>query len=256
MKIAACDDDLIFLQELSNYLDQYNEINNKDIEYQIFSNPLELIAQLEKGINYDAILLDIFMPGINGIECARDIRIYDNFVKIVYLTSSPDFAIESYTVRAYYYLLKPLEKDKLFMVLNQLEEEADATRNDIFVFKSKTGIVKLSLSKLEYCEMINRKVILYTSDGREYECGLKMNELEEKLTPFEMFIRPHRSFLVNMDYINELTSHNIIMECGESIPVPKEKYTQIKNIYMEYIFSSEPSVVMSGVDKFSQRSKD
>ena len=238
MKIAACDDDLVFLQELSSCFEHYNEISNDKIEYKTFSNPLDLMEQLEKGVSYDAIFLDIFMPGINGIECARDIRTYDNLVKIIYLTSSSEYAIESYTVRAYYYLLKPLQKDKLHIVLNQLAEELNATKNDVIMLKCKTGIVKLSLSRLEYCEVIKRKVTIYTCDGKEYQCSYTMNELEQELKYCGMFIRPHRSFLINMNYINSLTIHDIFMESGAVIPIPKEKYTYIKNTYMEYVFSA------------------
>lgn len=249
MKIAVCDDELAFLQELCTYLNQYSEEYNCKVEYHTFTNPFELITQIEKGIRYDVILLDVFMPGINGIQCAKDIRTFDSCVKIIFLTSSPEFAIESYTVRAYHYLLKPVQKEELLLILNQLVEESDTVKKNFFVFKCKTGIVKISLSKLEYCEMINRKIILYLSDGKEYECSLRMNELEKKLETFGMFLRPHRSFLVNMDYIQTLTTHNIVMDCNAKIPIPREKYAQIKQLYMEYIFQSANPVVRGIFDR-------
>ena len=244
MRIAACDDDLKFLQELSGLLNQYGEEYHCHIEYKTYTNPLELVSQIEKGIHYDVILLDVFMPGINGIQCAKDIRMFDNFVKIVFLTSSTEFAIESYAVRAYQYILKPVQKENLFLTLRLLEKEAETVEKNIFVLKSKTGITKISLSKLEYCEVINRKIILHLSNGEECECNLRMNELEEKLKNFEMFLKPHRSFLINMDYIQTMTTHCIIMECGMKIPVPREKYAQIKQAYMEYVFQSSDSIIL------------
>lgn len=248
MKIAVCDDDLLFLQELSGLLSQYGMEHNCDIEYKTFTNPLELVMQIEKGIHYDAIFLDIFMPGINGIQCAKDIRSLDNFVKIVFLTSSTEFAIESYAVRACQYLLKPVQRENLFLTLKFLEKEAEVIEKNIFILKSKTGITKISLSKLKYCEVINRKVVLHLSNGEECECSLKMNELEEKLKNFRMFFKPHRSFLVNMDYIQTLTTYSIILECGTKIPVPREKYAQIKQTYMEYIFQSSDSIILGSLE--------
>lgn len=242
MKIAACDDDLIFLQELRNCLNQYLEEKNVKMEYQIFHNPLELVTQIEKGVHYDVILLDVFMPGINGIQCAKDIRNYDSCVKIVFLTSSKEFAIESYTVRAYHYLLKPLEKENLFLLLNQLAEEINVEERNILIVKCKSGITKIVLSKLEYCEVVSRKIMLHLTNGEQYECSWKLSELEEKLNEFDMFLRPHRSFLINMDYIHTLTMQCIVMESGMKIPVPREKYGQIKKAYMEYVF---PSVTRS-----------
>lgn len=249
MRIAACDDDVKFLQELSNLLNQYGEENHCNIEYKIYTNPLELVSQIEKGIHYDVILLDVFMPGINGIQCAKDIRTFDNYVKIIFLTSSTEFAVESYSVRAYQYLLKPVQKENLFFTLKLLEKESEMVERNIFVFKSKNGIVKISLPKLEYCEVINRKIILHLSNGEECECNLRMNELEEKLQNCKMFLKPHRSFLVNMDYIQTLTTHSIIMECGVKIPVPREKYAQIKQVYMEYIFQSSDSIILGNTEK-------
>lgn len=238
MKIAICDDDLAFLQELSTCLKQYGNEHNCEIVYETFTNPLELVARIEKGIHYDVILLDIYMPGINGIQCAKDIRNYDSYVEIIFLTSSTEFAIDSYSVRAYHYLLKPLRQESLFLLLDQLTAEIKAREKNILIVKCKNGLVKISLSKLEYCEVINRKIMLHLTNGEEYESGSRMNELEEKLQDFGMFLRPHRSFLINMDYIHTLTTQSIIMESGVKIPVPREKYTQIKKIYMEYVFQT------------------
>lgn len=244
MKIAACDDNLVFLQELSGLLNQYSEEYGCPVEYKLFTNPLELVAQIEKGVHYDAILLDVFMPGINGIQCAKDIRTYDNYVKIIFLTFSTEYAVESYAVKAYQYLLKPVQKEKMFMALRQLEGEAQNSKKYIFVIKSKTGIIKVLLSKVEYCEMINRKIMLHLTDKEEIECSLRMGELEEKLEPFGMFIRPHRSFLVNMDFIQSLSSNGITMESGGKIPIPREKYGQIKQFYMDYIFHQANPVIL------------
>ena len=249
MRIAICDDDLMFLRELSNLLNQYEMEYHCSMEYKTYTNPLELVAQIEKGFHYDVILLDVVMPGINGIQCAKDIRNFDKFVKIVFLTSSSEFAVESYSVKAYQYLLKPVQKENLFSILRLLEKENEAVETNLFVIKSKNGITKISLPKLEYCEVINRKIVLYLSNGEEFECNYKINELEEKLKYYEMFIKPHRSFLVNMNYIQSLTSHSIIMECGAEIPIPREKHAQIKQMYMEYIFQSSDSIILGAAGK-------
>lgn len=248
MRVAICDDDIKYIQELADLLKCYGEDNLCNVEYKAYTNPLELVAQIEKGLHYDVILLDVLMPGINGIQCAKDIRSFDNLVKIIFLTSSSEFAVESYSVRAYQYLLKPIRKENLFSVLKMLENESESAERNVFVVKSKMGITKIVLSKLQYCEVVNRKIILHLTNNEECECNLRMNELEEKLEIFGMFIRPHRSFLVNMDYIQTLTTHSIVMENGLKIPVPREKYAQIKQIYMDYIFRTSASIVLGNIE--------
>ena len=116
------------------------------------------------------------------------------------------------------------------------------------ILKQKGNKLAIALSKLEYCEVINRKITLHLTNGDECECNIRMNELEEKLIEYKMFLKPHRSFLINMDYIQSLTTHSIIMECGMKIPVPREKYAEIKQRYMEYIFQSSSSVVLGNID--------
>lgn len=239
MKIAVCDDNLSFLQEVSVYLKQYGKEFGHCINYEFFTNPLELTAQVEKGIRYDVILLDIFMPGINGIQCARDIRTHDSYVKIIFLTSSVEFAVESYSVKAYDYLVKPVQKERLFEILKQLEQESHGTQKNIILLKCKTGIVKAALSEVEYCEMLNRKIVIHMTNMKEYECNFKMSELEEKLKSCGMFFRPHRSFLVNMNYIREFTPKNLILECGVEVPLPREKYAQMKQEYLDYLFDGD-----------------
>lgn len=248
MRIAVCDDDVKFLQELSALLKFYGEENHCEIEYKIYTNPFELVTQIEKGVHYDVILLDVVMPGINGIQCARDIRMFDTFVKIVFLTSSAEYAVESYSVRAYQYLLKPVKKEDLFFLLKSLEKDTEEADKNVLIFKTKQGISKVLLSKLEYCEVISRKIVLHLTTGEECECSLKMNELEESLKKYKMFLKPHRSFLVNMDHIQTLATHNIVMGCGMKIPVPREKYAQIKQTYMEYMFQSSEAVVLGNMD--------
>ena len=237
MRIAACDDDVRFLQELSDLLNQYEKDNHCNIEYKIYTNPLELVAQIEKGMHYDAILLDVFMPGINGIQCARDIRTFDNLVKIIFLTSSAEYAVESYAVKAYQYLLKPIQKENLFHILKMLEKETETVEKNIFVLRAKSGITKVELSKLEYCEVINRKIILHLTNGEEYECSLRMNELEEKLKDYKMFLKPHRSFLVNMDHIRSLSTRSILMECGINIPIPRENMLRLNRLIWNIFFN-------------------
>lgn len=114
IQIGFCDDDPSVLDELHELLGSYRAERNADIAPTAFQSPFELLASIEKGARFDILLLDVLMPGENGIEAAREIRQYDSNVKIIFLTSSAEFAVQSYTVGAYFYQLKPIWPESFF----------------------------------------------------------------------------------------------------------------------------------------------
>ena len=88
LQLAFCDDDLSELQTIQTLLDRYRVARNQEIRYTAFQNAWDLLAEVERGTRYDVLLLDVLMPGQNGIEVAGELRQYDNNVKIIFLTSS------------------------------------------------------------------------------------------------------------------------------------------------------------------------
>lgn len=123
VKIGFCDDDLSVLKELQILVDQYRVENNREIEYAAFQSPLELLAELEKGMHFDILFLDVLMPGQSGMDAAREIREIDTAVKIIFLTSSAEYAVESYTVGAYFYQLKPIWKESFYRLMDSVISE-------------------------------------------------------------------------------------------------------------------------------------
>ena len=113
MKIAVCDDNQEELHRVASLLEDYQEEKTVSISLRLFGSSVELasIAQQE---NFDLYLLDVLMPALNGMELAREIRTFNTAVPILFLTSSPEFAVESYTVHAANYLLKPVSRESLF----------------------------------------------------------------------------------------------------------------------------------------------
>ena len=108
IQIAFCDDDQTVLDQLSALLEKYRAQRCVQIQCTAFHSPLDLLAEIEKGTRYDILFLDVIMPAENGITAAKEIRQHDNVVKIIFLTSSAEFAVESYVVGAYFYQLKPI----------------------------------------------------------------------------------------------------------------------------------------------------
>lgn len=234
-KIGFCDDNNNVLQELSKWIEEYRAAYNQEIEYVMFQSSLEVLAYIEKGGCLDALFTEVLMPGLNGIKMAEELRRLDDYTKIIFLTNTREYAVESYQVRAYFYQLKPIKKMELDSLMNRLLEEHQRERKRFLVLKCKNGITSVYFHKLEYSEMVNRSLYLYLNNGTVLECNMSMEQLEKKLEDVKNFIRPHRSYLVNMEHIECLGSNHIIMKSQIQIPVPSTKRKEIKEKYLAYI---------------------
>ncbi|MBQ9120157.1 MAG: response regulator transcription factor [Lachnospiraceae bacterium] len=236
IKVAFCDDDLSVLNEISGLLDQYRVEHNRDIAYSAFHSPLELLAEIEKGMRVDILFLDVIMPGENGINVAKEIREYDSNVKIIFLTSSSEFAVQSYTVGAYFYQLKPIWAESFFRLMDSVISECKKEQEFSLILRCKTGITRIELSRLIYCEVLGRTLLFYLENGKVVERVGSMDELCDQLAQYESFLRPHRSFLVNMEYVQNISHRAITLSNLTEIPIPHGKCSEIKNKYLDYVF--------------------
>lgn len=243
IKIAFCDDDMEVLHQMNELLDRYRVERNEDITYAAFQSPFELLTEIEKGIRPDILFLDVVMPGQNGMDVAKEIRQYDTNMKIIFLTSSPEFAVESYSVGAYFYQLKPIWEESFFRLMDAVLAECEKKKKNSLILRSKDGITRIDLQQLEYCEVLGRKLLFHLEDGAVLESAGSLDDLAGQLMQYSNFFRPHRSFLVNIEYIQNISSRSIKMVNDAEIPIPHGKCSEIKNTYMEYAFNGEQAVL-------------
>ena len=243
IKIAFCDDEMEVLHQMNELLDRYQVERNEDITYAAFQSPFELLTEIEKGIRPDILFLDVVMPGQNGMDVAKEIRQYDTNMKIIFLTSSPEFAVESYTVGAYFYQLKPIWEESFFRLMDSVLSECEKKKKNSLILRSKDGITRVNLQQLEYCEVLGRKLLFHLENGAVLESAGSLDDLAGQLMQYSNFFRPHRSFLVNMEYIQNISSRSIKMVNDAEIPIPHGKCSEIKNTYMEYAFNGEQAVL-------------
>ena len=193
IQIGFCDDDPSVLDELHELLGSYRAEHNADIAPTAFQSPFELLAAIEKGARFDILLLDVLMPGENGIEAAREIRQYDSNVKIIFLTSSAEFAVQSYTVGAYFYQLKPIWPESFFRLMDSVIAACSRESSVSLILRCKTGITRVELDKLEYCEVIRRSLLLHKTDGTVLEAaGSSM----DKVVKTTVFLKDMNDFAV------------------------------------------------------------
>lgn len=155
-RIAFCDDDAALLHQMQDFLEQYRTLRGVQLELAPYTKPMELLADIEAGVRFDVLFLDVLMPGINGINAAREIRRYDTAVQIMFVTSSSEFAVQSYVVGAYYYQLKPIWKDSFFRLTDAVLAECRKRTQHSLILRCKSGVTRITLDSLEYCEVQGR----------------------------------------------------------------------------------------------------
>lgn len=236
IEIAVCEDSIIDLSEIKAMLNDYKKRNLCEVRFTYFTNAIDLVSSIQSGINYQIVLLDIIMPHLNGVDAARELCQYDKEARIIFISSSKEFAVESYEIGAYYYILKPLEKEQLFYLIDKVRAEIDLDEKQSIVVKSKASIVRISLSQLEFVEVVNRTLFYHLNDGSVIEVSGTFSIIETKLLEYPQFVKVHRSYIVNINFIGHIEKRQLIMASTCIIPVAKSYYTNLKTLYLNYLF--------------------
>lgn len=194
------------------------------------------MAEVGRGSGLDIIFLDVIMPGQDGISTAREIRRYNTSVKIIYLTSSAEYAVDSYSVGAYFYQIKPIWQESFYRLMDSVISECHKDEEKSLILRGKTGIARLDLDKLQYCEVTGRTLLFHRKDGETLDSIGKLDDLSEQLKDYDCFVRCHRSYLINMDYVQSISNKAITMSDGTQIPIPHGKYSELKDKFFAYFF--------------------
>ena len=164
MRIALCDDNQDFLQSTANLIRQWAAESGITAELFPFDNGDALLSKIT-GTHMDIVFLDVLMPLQNGIDIGRELRHHDNVVQIIYLTSSPEFALESYETKAQGYLLKPVSYEKLKETLDECSHTCTIHQKNM-VLKTVQGYQRVYFHDIEFAEAQNKKVLFYLRTGQ------------------------------------------------------------------------------------------
>lgn len=237
MYLAVCDDELAQIVHITKLLEVYRKEKLPSLRWSAFQTGFALLSALEQGQVFDGILLDIYMVDLNGMEVARSIRAMNNHTNIMFLTSSSDFAVESYQVDASDYMLKPIHQDKLFRTLDKLVSRLEIAEEQGFVVKNTDGgITNVLWSRLMYIEAIGHYSILYHAGGTFTRTSLSFSSLLNQVKHREHFIQIHRSYAVNLYYVHCITRNEIVLLDGTALPLPRSRYQEVSDYFQNIIF--------------------
>ena len=233
LRIAICDDDQVCRATAENMIRRLAEEEALTVCVLGYSSGEELLADYPE--NLDILLLDIEMPGINGIETAREIRKTDPELTMVFMTSFAQYAIEGYTVKAYRYLLKPLGYPSFSQELREVFRTLYYRCDPDIVVRNDQGLFRLTVKDIQYAETAPNKHVRIHSAANSVLCYQTMQSVEGLLEPYRMFFRCHTSFLINFHAVSEITGNDVRLISGALIPVSKHRRKDMLTEYTRFL---------------------
>ena len=234
MKIAICDDEIHFIDAICPMLEKWAKEREIKLTLYRFMNGDDLI-DAQKSECMDLIILDVIMPLLSGIDTARELRNTNQTVPIVFLTSSREFAVDSYEVKALNYLIKPVDEAKLFLVLDDFLK-AFRQPETFFTAKTADGFQRIDIADVDYLEAQNKQVLVHLSNDRTIAIRELFSKCAEVFSPENGFCCCHRSYIVNLNNVERFSKTEIITVHNAVIPISRNSYAAFKGTYFNHMF--------------------
>ncbi|MDE6639694.1 MAG: LytTR family DNA-binding domain-containing protein [Acetatifactor sp.] len=234
MKIAICDDEIHFIDATCLLLEQWAKERGIKLTIYRFTNGDDLIAA-NQNERMDLILLDVIMPLLNGMDTARELRNTNQTVPIIFLTSSREFAVDSYEVKALNYLIKPVNPEKLFLTLDDFLRTCNLSKNFLTV-KTVDGFCRIMLADVDYLEAQNKQVLIHLTTGRTIAIRELFSKCAEIFTPENGFCCCHRSYIVNLSNVEKFSKTEVTTITNAVIPISRSSYAAFKETYFKNMF--------------------
>lgn len=229
-RIAICDDEPLFAENLCRQVNDLLFRHEIDYSVTIFSDPGSLLSLLRREPDaFQLVLLDIMMGDVNGIDFARALRESKSRIGIIFITASPSFALEGYSVRPVQYLLKPVDPEKLKEAI-LFDYEQNFTRKRLLVTSGQKTF-SLAFSDISFIEVYGHTLKIHTEKDT-VECPGALKELESTLP--DCFLRCHKSYIVNLERVSDIKRYEFTLDTGSRVPIGKEKYFSVQNAFVSY----------------------
>ncbi|MCB2338843.1 LytR/AlgR family response regulator transcription factor [Clostridium estertheticum] len=231
LKIAVCEDDQNQRQDLVKMLER--NLNKEQYDISEFSSGEELLLSIKK---FDMYFLDIQMNGLTGIEVAKKIRSINEISVIIFITGFKGYVFEAFDVRAFHYILKPVQEEKFKEILRSALTQFE--KNDKFIITRIMGnLNKIFIKDILYIESEQRKLKVHTSCNI-IEYYYKISDMEHELQGCNFF-RCHKSYIVNLKYVQSFDSGSITLRNCEKIYLSKYKSADFSRKFMYYLKNEE-----------------
>ena len=231
-RLAVCEDENSVRRDLCLLCHEILEEEGIDHRITEFSSGKELAKRFEEEEDaFDLLILDICLEESNGIELARSLRWRENRVSIIFVTGYEEYALEGYGVQPVHFLLKPVKKENLAEALWtdwKLNQEKKIVR---LKFGSRTAF--LPIHEILYLESWNHEVVVHRKNTKN-TYRLSLTEAQRQISS-RQFCRCHNSYLVNMEYVEEISRTELILPGNLRIPVGRAYYRELQQAFIRFI---------------------
>lgn len=231
MKIAIIDDEISEQNILEKYILEWSLQNRQQTDILKFGSSESFLFSWEDDKKYDLLILDIEMGKMNGLELAKKIRQEDEDIPIMFVTGYDEYMQYGYDVSALHYLMKPVNKTKLFLILNKLKEKKEPLTK--ILISTIDGPRSIQVNKIMYAEASGHQSILHLQD--------EITILKESLGNFEKliaeqseFVKSHRAYIVNMKFASMIRKTDIVLDNNEKVPMSRNMVKKVQAKFLRY----------------------
>lgn len=232
MRVAIVDDDNELLENLSEFISkELLAVGDNSKKISKFHSGEEFLEVFKAGA-FDLVILDIFMGGILGIDVARKIRESDNDVRLVFCTSSNEFASESYEVNAHYYLHKPFTEKSIKTMLDRLGMDSYEFAKHITLSNGQSVILR----NVIYTEYFGHSVTIHCKRGEDIVTRVSHAEVESLLCENAYFSCCTKGVIVNFHEVKSLVGNDFTMSNGDMVPISRRRAKEVVDAYTKFKF--------------------
>lgn len=218
-KVAICDDSDADRRYIMNMVRSWASAAGHEVQIDGFPSAESFLFRYAGESDYDILLLDIEMGAMDGVTMAKELRKSNDTVQIIFITGYSDYISEGYEVAALHYLMKPVNEEKLCLVLDRAAEKL-AKNERVLNFEVSGEMVRVPIYQIRYADVLGNYVTVHALTGVTVK--MTLGELEKQLD--ERFYRVGRSALVNLTQISRVTRAEIRLNDGTAIPLPRGAY--------------------------------
>lgn len=234
MKIALVDDDVKFLAQVARLLEIILEQRGTRAEVSQFPSAEKLLARMSGGTSFDMYLLDVVMPGMDGIELGRKIRRDQPEVPILFFTTSRDFAVEAIGIEAVSYVVKPFSHGAFAEALDRGFKRLATATPPVMTLKAQGGYVNIPLRDFVYTETTGHYTTVHAANGHPLTTRLSMQEMWERLEADVRFVRVGRQLIVNLAQVKNYSDGTLVLSDGQKFVVPRRSLSEVRNAFARF----------------------